>query len=53
MDKITFATVLLVYFALFGLLEKIWSDPGSDFMSKVIKQFKLYLGIKHVVLIVD
>ena len=53
MDEITCATPLLVYVSLFGLFEEIWSDPGSDFMSNAIKQFNLYIGIKHVVSIVD
>ena len=35
------------------MFEEIWSDPGSDFMSKVVQQFNLYLGMKHVVSIVD
>ena len=38
--------------SLFALFEEIWSDPGSDFLSKVITQFNLYLGMKHVVSIV-
>ena len=53
MDEITCATALLVYVSLFGLFEEIWSDPGSDFMSKVVKQFNAYLGMKHVISIVD
>ena len=53
MDEITRATALLLYMSLFGLFEEIWLDPGTDFMSNVIKQFNLYLGMKNVVYIVD
>ena len=53
MAEITCATALLVYVSFFGLFEDLWSDPGSDFMTNVIKQFNLYLGMKHVVSIVD
>ena len=47
MDEVTCATSLLVYVSLFGLFEEIWSDPGSDFMTKEVRQFNLYLGMKH------
>ena len=52
MDEITCATASLVYVS-FGLFEEIRSDSGSDFMSYVIKQFNLYLGMKRMVSIVD
>ena len=51
--KTTCATALLVFVSLFRLFYEIWTDPGSDFMSNVIKQFNLYLEMKHVVSIVD
>ena len=53
MDVVTCATFLLVYVSLFGLFEETWSDPASHFMCNVIKQFNLYLGMKHVISIVD
>ena len=53
MDEITCARALLIYISLFGLFDEIWSDPGSDFTSKVIAQLTKYLGINHVFSLVD
>ena len=52
-DAKTIATALFVYFTLFGVFDELWSDPGSDLMSKAVKQLNAYLGIKHVVSLVD
>ena len=52
-DAKTIATALFVYFTLFGVFDELWSDPGSDLMSKTVKQLNAYLGIKHVVSLVD
>ena len=52
LDEITWATDLLLFVSLFGLFNKIWSDLGFDFISNVIKQFNLSLGMKHAVSIV-
>ena len=52
MGEFSCATALLVYVLLFCCFEEIWSDPGSDFISNVIKQFNLYLRIKQMVSIV-
>ena len=49
----TIATALFVYFTLFGVFDELWSDPGSDLMSETVKQLNLYMGIKHVVSLVD
>ena len=53
MDEVSCATAFLVYVSLFGLFDEIRSDPGSDFTSKVVKQFNAYLGMKHVISLVD
>ena len=53
MDEVSCATALLVYVSLFGLLDEIWSDPGSEFTSRVVKQLNAYLGMKHVISLVD
>ena len=53
MDDVTCAQALLVYVSLFGLFDEIWSDPGSDFTSKVIAQLTRYLGINHIFSLVD
>ena len=47
------ATALFQYFTTFGVFEEIWSDPGSDMMSQVVLQLNTWLGIKHVVSLVD
>ena len=49
----TIATALFIYFTTFGVFDELWSDPGSDLMSDTLKQLNLYLGIKHVVSLVD
>ena len=53
MDEVTCAIALLVYVSLFGLFDELYSDPGSDFTSNVIKQFNIYIGIKHHISLVD
>ena len=47
------AMVLFQYFTTFGLFEEVWSDPGSDLMSETIEQLNKWLGIRHVVSLVD
>ena len=49
----TIATALFIYFTTFGVFDELWSDPGSDLMSDTLKQLNSYLGIKHVVSLVD
>jgi len=49
----TLAIALFQYFTTFGVFEEVWSDPGSDMMSDMVKQLNAYLGIKHVVSLVD
>ena len=49
----TIATTLLIYFTTFGIFDELWSDPGSDLMSDTVKQLNSYLGIRHVVSLVD
>ena len=33
--------------------EEVWSDPASDLMSETIEQLNIWLGIRHVVSLVD
>ena len=47
------ATALFQYFATFGVFEEVWSDPGSDMMADMVNQLHKWLGIKHVVSLVD
>ena len=49
----TIATTLFIYFTTFGIFDELWSDPGSDLMSDAVKQLNSYLGIRHVVSLVD
>jgi len=47
------AKIFSHHFCMFGLFDEIWSDPGSDFMSDVVKQLNVWFGIRHVVSLVD
>ena len=49
----TIAKVLFEYFCTFGLYDEIWSDPGSDLMSNVVELLHKWLGVKHVISLVD
>ena len=52
-DEETCASAIMIFISLYGLFEEIWSDPGSDFTSNVIKQLNKYLGMNHVFSLVD
>jgi hypothetical protein len=52
-SAMSLATALFQYFTTFGVFEEIWSDPGSDMMSDTVSQLNNWLGIKHVVSLVD
>jgi len=49
----TLAKCLFTHFCTFGLFDELWSDPGSDLMSEVVAQLNDWLGIRHVVSLVD
>ena len=40
---------LIKHFTTFGMFDEIVSDPGSSFMSDVVKELNRYLGIRHKV----
>jgi len=46
-DADTTARCLLTYFSLYGRVEQVRSDQGSDFDSEVVRQLHLYLGISQ------
>ena len=48
----TVVATLLKHFATFGVFDEIVSDPGSAFMSDVVKQFNDLIGIRHKVSLV-
>ena len=48
----TVVATLLKHFATFGAFDEIVSDPGSAFMSDVVKQFNELMGIRHKVSLV-
>ncbi len=52
-DAINMATALFVYISIYGLVDVLYSDPGSDLMSEAVKQLNLWLGIRHKVSLVD
>ena len=49
----TLASCLLQYYSRNGLFEELISDPGSDLMSDVVKLLHAWLGVKHLVSLVD
>ncbi len=52
-EATTLAHAMMRHFATYGLIDAIISDPGSDLMSKVIAQLNAWLGIRHIVSLVD
>ena len=52
-DGESIARALMRFFATYGLFDELISDPGSDIMSKVVSQLNKWLGIRHVVSLVD
>ena len=47
------ARALLQFFSQYGIFEELISDPGSDIMSSVVSCLNKWLGISHVVSLVD
>ena len=47
------ATALFQHVCTFGLFDELWSDPGSDLMSETVAKLNEWIGIKHVVSLVD
>ena len=54
-DKTAMSTAgaLFQYFVSYGGYDVILTDPGSDFMSQVVKHLNDWLGIRHVFSLVD
>ena len=50
---ITLASALMKFIATNGLFDELSSDPGSDLMSDAVKQLNEWLGMHHVVSLVD
>ena len=48
----TVVEVLLQHFSTFGTFDELVSDPGSSFMSDVVKQFNNLMGMRHKVSLV-
>jgi hypothetical protein len=48
----TVALTLFKHFCTFGVFDELASDPGSAFMSEVLKQLLLWLGVSHKVSLV-
>lgn len=46
-DALTIAHVLFSYFALFGLVDAIISDPGSEYDNAIVEQLHRWLGVRH------
>ena len=52
-SALSVATALFIYYCTFGVFDEVWSDPGSNIMSDVVRQLNDWLQVKHVVSIVD
>jgi hypothetical protein len=50
---LTTAGVLFQFFTTYGGFDAVASDPGSDFMSSVVEHLNQWLGIRHIVSLVD
>jgi exonuclease III len=44
---------LMAYIGNFGLVDEVKSDPGSDLLSKAVTDLNKWLGLRHVVSLVD
>ena len=49
----TVASALMRYICTFGLVDEVVTDPGSHFMNEVIALVNSWLGIRHIVSLVD
>ena len=52
-DSASLADALMSYIGNFGLFDELISDPGSDLTSKAVEELNKWLGIRHVVSLVD
>ncbi len=52
-DAVTMATALFSYISIYGLVDILYSDPGSDLMSETVEHLNKWLGIRHKVSLVD
>lgn len=52
-DAHTTANCLIQFYASYGLFDIFHTDPGSDFMSKVVKLLLSWLGIKQQITLVN
>ena len=46
-DKVTMAGCLLIYFATFGNVEKLATDPGSEFTNELLQEVLEWLDVEH------
>jgi exonuclease III len=52
-DSESLANALMAFISNFGLFDELISDPGSDLTSKAIQEVNEWLGVRHVVSLVD
>ncbi len=52
-DAHSIACAIMSYISNYALVDEIISDPGSDLMSKAVKEVNDWLGIRHKVSLVD
>ena len=50
---ISVAGILMRYICTYGLVDDIVTDPGTHFMNEVLSLLNQYLGIRHIVSLVD
>ena len=52
-DATSAANAVLMYMAMFGPIQHIIHDPGSNYMSKVMEELNKHLGLRRKVSLVD
>lgn len=52
-DSEGIANALMAFISNYGLFDELASDPGSDLMSGAVKEVNEWLGLRHVVSLVD
>lgn len=52
-DAESAAEALLQYFATFGLVDEIYSDPGTEFINDTVRLLNQWFGARHKISVVD
>ena len=52
-DATSTALAIFQYICMFGLADALYSDPGTEFTAEVVQHLNAWLGIRHIISIVD